>query len=292
MTACCFATIADIQILQRERRNWCDSSSSERTAQCVWRLHWLQDQILKCSAPDLGQVTPPSRVLRQEKHTHMWVIDECPSRGRRARRCRVRSLSCLLWWSLLNTRKWWGRSGENTRLCLAGVIYCIFTFSWWVVNACISSVCFWAHNRGKCASSCKWAHVPACTFERMLRSMHCMCVHESLCVWTSACSCLGQAWFLSVQRPPPCSQALLQGPKITSLSTLPGLWNNNTPGFPITTAPANGDGTENMCGQTRARGEGGRRGSKGANRWQRWSLQGLDLEQQLHVNHSSSSVLL
>lgn len=115
-------------------------------------------------------------------------------------------------------------------------------------------------------------------------------VHEILCVWTSACSCLGHVWFLSAQGPPPCSKALLQGPKITSLSMLPGLWNNNTPGFPITTASANGDGTENMCGQTRARGREG--GGKRASRWQRWGLQGLDLEQQLHVNHTSCSVLL
>lgn len=229
------------------------------------------------SAPNWGQITPPSRVLRQEKHTHTWVIDEGPSRGRRARRCRVRNLSCLLWRSLLNTRKWWclscTKTGENTRLCLAGVIYGIFTSGWgglygymWICDTICSHLFLFLLGRPtkEDKDNQSPSNMCICTFECM-SCMYCMCVHDSLCVWTSACSCLGQAWFLSAHRPPPCSKALLQGPKITSLSTLPGLWNNNTPGFPITAAPANGDGTENMCGQTRARG----RGSKRSSRWQR-----------------------
>lgn len=80
----------------------------------------------------------------------------------------------------------------------------------------------------------------------------CKHVHKGLCVWTSTCSCLNYVWFLSGRRPPPCSQAFLQGPKITSLFVLPGLWNNNPPGFPITNAQAKGDRTKNMCEQTRA----------------------------------------
>lgn len=84
----------------------------------------------------------------------------------------------------------------------------------------------------------------------------------SLCMGTSTCSCLYQAWLLSGQQPPPCSQTLLQGFKITSLSMLPGLWNNKTPGFPITAAPANGDRTKNMCWQRGARGRGREEGQQ------------------------------
>ena len=104
--------------------------------------------------------------------------------------------------------------------------------------------CFQETGRPKCASAC--LHIWACC-------VTCVCMRACACE-PSACSCLGHVWFLSALRPPPCSQALLQGPKITSLSMLPGLWNNNTPGFPITANPANGDGTENMCGQTGAGG--------------------------------------
>lgn len=130
------------------------------------------------------------------------------------------------------------------------------------MNAFFPVNCFRDNNKWLCACYCKWVLLLVCIFVCILCDMYCVNVHESLCVWTLACSCLGHVWFLSAQRPPPCSQALLQGPKITSLSMLPGLWNNNTPGFPITTAPANGGGTENMCGQTRARGREEQKGSE------------------------------
>lgn len=60
--------------------------------------------------------------------------------------------------------------------------------------------------------------------------------------------------FISAAAPTvfPSPPSLQRGPETTSLSVLPGLWNNNTPGFPITASPANGDRTENMCGQTGA----------------------------------------
>lgn len=86
MTACCIATIADIQILQREQKS-------------KWQLEFLKDRAVYPKCPE-GEVTPPYRVLRQGKHTCTWVIDEGPSRGRRARRYGVRGLSCLLWLSL------------------------------------------------------------------------------------------------------------------------------------------------------------------------------------------------
>lgn len=129
-------------------------------------------------------------------------------------------------------------------------------------------------------------YLPVCIFEHVAWRV---CTRACACE-PSACSCLGHVWFLSAQRPPPCSQALLQGPKITSLSMLPGLWNNNTPGFPITANPANGDGTENMCGQTGAGGGGGV--ASGASSWQRWGLLGLDSEQQLHDKHADCFMLL
>lgn len=158
--------------------------------------------------------------------------------------------------------QWWGKHlavfnrGSSWHLCILVSCKCVH----------VSSLIAF----GTTTNSCVHASASECICLFAFLSESCVIftgcyVHEILCVWTSACSCLGHVWFLSAQGPPPCSKALLQGPKITSLSMLPGLWNNNTPGFPITTASANGDGTENMCGQTRAW------GSKGGGAAREWA---------------------
>lgn len=107
-----------------------------------------------------------------------------------------------------------------------------------------------------------WVHLPVFIIPWIFTD-NC-CNGWGLCVWRSTCSCLSGVCFLSAPRPPSFSQALLRGPKITSHSMLPGLWNNNTPGFPITAAQANGDWPENMCRQTRALRWGGGRAGRGS----------------------------
>lgn len=239
-----------------------------RTARYVWRLHWFQDQILMDCVPNWGQITPSSRVLWQEKHARTHVSDRWGSEQKPKGKA-VQSKESVL--PVMTTPPQHQEMvvfvlGQKCRkhqvVFSRGNLWHLYIwvrwsslcrYVWITINAISFSVCFWA-----------WVHLPVCIFKSMCSSLwYVLYVHESLCVNISMSPSLCKAWFLSVQQPPLSSQALPRGPKITSLSMLPGLWNNKTLGFPITTAPANGDGTQNMCGQSRARGGGRERRQQG-----------------------------
>lgn len=82
MTVCCFATIADVQFFFAERaENDVTAWFLKGLHSVFWRLHWLCKQTLMDSAPNWSQITPPSRVLQQEKHTYMsdrWGSEQRP----------------------------------------------------------------------------------------------------------------------------------------------------------------------------------------------------------------------
>lgn len=268
-----------LQILKFAERAEIDVTAWVCIVHHVWWLCRLQDQNVMDSAPNWSQITPPIQSVTKRRKTHTCVSDKWGPEQRpkgKAVQCKE-SFSWTLRRSLLNTRKWWclswTRSGENTRLCLTWVIYGIFT-SGWVECCCMHTSDRHLEKTPNKKSACLnvinlpvWQHVARHPLHVVRVPVR---VNISMFLSQPGLVFINTAAPTMFQNPSPV------GPKTTSLSMLPGLW-NNTPGFPITASPANGDRTENMCGQTTGWGRAGERSS----RWQRWGLQGLHLEQRL-----------
>lgn len=110
-------------------------------------------------------------------------------------------------------------------------------------------------------SNCIW-HLCKCgsASPNMYTVSYSVCVSEPVRMNTSIFLSRRGLVFISAVAPIMFPKSFSKGPKKTSHSVLPGLWNNNTPGFPIT----NGERTENMCGQT---------GSWGRERAEKWVIQ-------------------